>query len=66
MDPYRCAFDPKRVGSNDAREPPPHKYLFHCYVYEYHALRFAVLLDEMVSYCLELHGGLLDHRVNPS
>ena len=51
LDPYRCAFQPKHVcgGVEGIFEAPPHKYLFHCYVYEYHTLQLAVLLCGIVS-----------------
>ena len=50
LDPYRSAFDPKHIGSSDHFEqPPPHKFLFNCYMYEYHALEFATLLTDLVS-----------------
>ena len=53
LDPYRCAFDPKHVkdGKGGVAEAPPHKYLFHCYMYEYHILQFALLVEGLVS-CL--------------
>ncbi|OCH87285.1 hypothetical protein OBBRIDRAFT_814199 [Obba rivulosa] len=53
LDPYRSAFDPNHVGSQgDNSEPPPHRYLFHCFVYQYHAMEFGILLvgvlDEII------------------
>ncbi|CCM03488.1 uncharacterized protein FIBRA_05622 [Fibroporia radiculosa] len=50
LDPYRCAFDPEHVGSPDMIvEPPPHRYLFHCYVYQYHLMQFCMVLLEWVD-----------------
>ncbi|KAI0697464.1 hypothetical protein BC835DRAFT_1504792 [Cytidiella melzeri] len=46
LDPYRVAFDPKHQhGSEAAFEAPPHKYLFHCYMYEFHTLQLATLIS---------------------
>ena len=49
MDPYRPAFDLKHVPSDEDAEVPPHRHLFHCYVYQYHLMQFAQVLIEMVS-----------------
>lgn len=58
LDPYRSAFDPKHIGTSDRfEEPPPHKFLFDCYVYEYHAMEFANLLAELVR-LLHLHNAV--------
>ncbi|KAI0070007.1 hypothetical protein K474DRAFT_1609486 [Panus rudis PR-1116 ss-1] len=55
LDPYRSAFDPKHVASPDYHEdPPPHRFLFHCYVYEYHVMEFANLLVQMLDYIIDL------------
>ncbi|KZT24411.1 hypothetical protein NEOLEDRAFT_1207860 [Neolentinus lepideus HHB14362 ss-1] len=51
LEPYRSRVDhdSKRL-SDDA---PPHRFLFHCFVYEYHLMRFAQLVlelyDEMIG-----------------
>jgi hypothetical protein len=51
LDPYRVAFDPKHShGSVDGLEAPPHKYLFHCYMYEYHTLQIATLISGTVCF----------------
>ena len=51
LDPYRSAFDPKHVKSRDGLvDAPPHKYLFHCYMYEFHTLRLAILVEELVRF----------------
>ncbi|KAF9813949.1 hypothetical protein IEO21_05385 [Rhodonia placenta] len=50
LDPYRSAFDPSHVGSPEGNiEPPPHRYLFHCYVYQYHLMQFAFLLVDILE-----------------
>ncbi|TFK48067.1 hypothetical protein OE88DRAFT_1635639 [Heliocybe sulcata] len=43
LEPYRSDHDSKRL-SEDA---PPHRFLFHCFVYEYHLMRFAQLILEL-------------------
>ncbi|EPQ61261.1 hypothetical protein GLOTRDRAFT_54150 [Gloeophyllum trabeum ATCC 11539] len=49
LEPYRSDSDPQRL----ADDAPPHRFLFHCFVYEYHLMRFAQLIlelyDEMVK-----------------
>lgn len=55
LDPYRSAFDNKHYDSSTGDEPPPHRYLFQCYVYQYHLLQFSLKLCEMVSH--EFHQG---------
>ncbi|KAG2336424.1 hypothetical protein BDR05DRAFT_1005899 [Suillus weaverae] len=47
LDPYRPMFD-RSYGASSDDEVPPHRYLFHCYVHQYHLLQFAVLLQDMV------------------
>lgn len=50
LDPYRSAFDPKHVRAGAGlHDPPPHRYLFHCYMYQYHLMRFSSILTEVVS-----------------
>ncbi|KAG2070593.1 hypothetical protein BDR04DRAFT_1198344 [Suillus decipiens] len=53
LDPYRQMFDRGHDASNDD-EVPPHRYLFHCYVYQYHVLQFAVLLQDMLKEIIRL------------
>jgi hypothetical protein len=48
LDPYRPAFDPNHVASSFDKEMIPHRYLFDCYLYQYHLLQFAVILINMV------------------
>ncbi|KAI5118341.1 hypothetical protein M0805_009144 [Coniferiporia weirii] len=40
LDMYRSAIDPKHVGSPSGEDPPPHRYLFQCYLYQYHLIHF--------------------------
>ncbi|CDO69808.1 hypothetical protein BN946_scf184803.g6 [Trametes cinnabarina] len=48
LDPYRSAFDPQHVRAlSGIHEPPPHRYLFHCYMYQYHLIRFSSILTEV-------------------
>ncbi|TFY51396.1 hypothetical protein EVJ58_g10592, partial [Rhodofomes roseus] len=55
LDPYRSAFDLGHVGSpNPTAEPPPHRYLFHCYVYQYHLIQFASVVIEMIDAIMSL------------
>jgi hypothetical protein len=37
-------------ASDSDTEMPPHRYLFHGYVYQYHLLHFALVLIEMVTF----------------
>ncbi|KAF9035517.1 hypothetical protein BJ165DRAFT_1533514 [Panaeolus papilionaceus] len=36
------------------RKMPPHRYLFHCYVYQYHLIQIAVILIEMLDEMIRL------------
>ncbi|KAI8969682.1 hypothetical protein BD414DRAFT_256336 [Trametes punicea] len=55
LDPYRSAFDPKHVRSlAGIHEPPPHRYLFHCYMYQYHLMRFSSILTEVLDAIIKL------------
>lgn len=39
------------IGSGSAcEEPPPHRYLFQCYLYQYHLIHFTENLLELVSF----------------
>ncbi|KAF9237247.1 hypothetical protein BU15DRAFT_88826 [Melanogaster broomeanus] len=53
LDPYRALF----ASSDDLTaevDIPPHRYLFHCYVYQYHLMRFAALIQSMLSEIIRL------------
>ncbi|KAH9933951.1 uncharacterized protein BXZ73DRAFT_45967 [Epithele typhae] len=55
LDPYRSAFDPKHVrAGGNGQEPPPHRYLFHCYMYQYHLIRFSSILQEILNDIIRL------------
>ncbi|RPD56328.1 hypothetical protein L226DRAFT_538461 [Lentinus tigrinus ALCF2SS1-7] len=54
LDPYRSAFDPKHVRAPGFYDPPPHRYLFHCYVYQYHLMRFNSILTEVLDEIIQL------------
>lgn len=53
LDPYRAAFDPEHVPST-SDEVIPHRYLFDCYVYQYHLLQFAIVLVSMLEEIIRL------------
>ncbi|OAX35889.1 hypothetical protein K503DRAFT_827545 [Rhizopogon vinicolor AM-OR11-026] len=53
MDPYRPLFDSNYDALRDDTVPP-HRYLFHCYVYQYHLMQFAVLLQDMLKEIIRL------------
>lgn len=45
LEPYRRMFD----SDSDRDGVPPHRYLFHCYVYQYHLMRFASTLQGLLE-----------------
>jgi hypothetical protein len=45
-EPWRVIFDVK--GGDSDVEAPSHRYLFHCYVYQYHLMRFSTMIMELV------------------
>ncbi|KAG1767104.1 hypothetical protein EDD22DRAFT_876477 [Suillus occidentalis] len=49
-------FTTKKSGNDTSSddEVPPHRFLFHCYVYQYHVLHFAVLLQDMLKEIIRL------------
>lgn len=49
LEPYRQAFGSKHIGSITGEDVPPHRYLFHCYVYQYHVMEFSICLVKTVS-----------------
>ena len=49
LDMYRAAIDTNIAGGPLAEEPPPHRYLFQSYVYQYHLIIFSTHLVTMVS-----------------
>ncbi|KIM88532.1 hypothetical protein PILCRDRAFT_62336 [Piloderma croceum F 1598] len=54
LDPYRPAFDPNHVASMSDEEMIPHRYLFDCYVYQYHLLQFAIIVVNMLAEIVRL------------
>ena len=47
LDPYRAMF----TSADDTltgRDIIPHRHLFHCYVYQYHLMRFATSIQDVV------------------
>ncbi|KAJ7087768.1 hypothetical protein C8R44DRAFT_26769 [Mycena epipterygia] len=50
LEPWRPSFDPNH---DPEQEMPPHRHLFHCYVYQYHLLQVSAnvvtMLDEIHS-----------------
>ncbi|KAH7888067.1 hypothetical protein F5I97DRAFT_1806524 [Phlebopus sp. FC_14] len=53
LDPYRSLFNPNDDASDDD-DVPPHRYLFNCYVYQYHLMRFAMLLQSLLGEIVRL------------
>lgn len=53
LEPYRPMFDTadELISCDDA---PPHRYLFHCYVYQYHVMRFAATLQALLEEIIRL------------
>ncbi|THH28781.1 hypothetical protein EUX98_g5402 [Antrodiella citrinella] len=54
LDPYRPALDPQHVDFPGHGDPPIHKFLFHCYVFQYHFMRFSMFLSEMMDKIIKL------------
>ncbi|KAH7923390.1 hypothetical protein BV22DRAFT_1196761 [Leucogyrophana mollusca] len=56
LDPYRPIFDTEddQTSTKGEDEVPPHRYLFHCYVYQYHLMEFSKLLQDMLAEIIRL------------
>ncbi|KAA1476343.1 hypothetical protein DENSPDRAFT_932985 [Dentipellis sp. KUC8613] len=55
VDPYRAAFDAaNHLGSLTGEDVPPHRFLFHCYVYQYHLTLFSFAIIETFDDILRL------------
>ncbi|KII83920.1 hypothetical protein PLICRDRAFT_179954 [Plicaturopsis crispa FD-325 SS-3] len=55
LDPYRSVFDPKHASlSAEGETAPPHRYLFHCYVYQYHLMSFGLRVIDTLSEIIRL------------
>ncbi|KAJ3758691.1 hypothetical protein EV360DRAFT_43339 [Lentinula raphanica] len=61
--PYMDALDPldsptgideSNLWSYDYNQLPSHRYLFNCYVYQYHLMRFADMLGELLDHVIRL------------
>ncbi|KAF8123857.1 hypothetical protein EV363DRAFT_1587054 [Boletus edulis] len=53
LDPYRATF----ASADDTlmeHEITPHRHLFHCYVYQYHLIRFATSIRDMLREIIRL------------
>lgn len=48
LEPYLPAFDRRLDETDPAQESPSHRYLFHCYVYQYHLIQLSGIAIEMV------------------
>lgn len=48
LEPYRAAFSAEHKGMLTGDGVPPHRYLFHCFLYQYHLMRFSDNLLELV------------------
>ncbi|KIJ63943.1 hypothetical protein HYDPIDRAFT_112430 [Hydnomerulius pinastri MD-312] len=53
LDPYRVMFTPSDDPTADY-DVPPHRYLFQCYVYQFHLIRFAILLQSLLGEIIRL------------
>ncbi|KAJ6597201.1 hypothetical protein DFH09DRAFT_113905 [Mycena vulgaris] len=46
LEPWRPSFDPNH---DPEQEMPPHRHLFHCYIYQYHLIQVSVNLVTMLE-----------------
>ncbi|KAF8885154.1 hypothetical protein BD779DRAFT_1611982 [Infundibulicybe gibba] len=51
LDPYRPSF---QSDINSEYQMPAHRYLFHCYVYQYHLIQFSGVLLDMFDEIIQL------------
>lgn len=63
VDPYRSAFDPRHIGSITGEDVPPHRYLFHCYVYQYHLMHFSMNLLDLLQEATDLEEKRVSSRL---
>ncbi|KAF8344985.1 hypothetical protein F5887DRAFT_968850 [Amanita rubescens] len=53
LEPYKQAFESSYLTDDTEDEIPPHRYLFYCYVFQYHIMRFGQIslqiLDNIVG-----------------
>ncbi|KXN81239.1 hypothetical protein AN958_05700 [Leucoagaricus sp. SymC.cos] len=52
IDPYRPAFE--KAEDNPDYVMPPHRYLFNCYVYQFHLIRFSEVVINMLDEVIRL------------
>jgi len=48
IDPYRSAFDDGSSEGEEELHIPPHRYLFNCFVYQYHLMQICEIVITMV------------------
>ncbi|KZP16769.1 hypothetical protein FIBSPDRAFT_1047238 [Athelia psychrophila] len=54
LEPYMAAFDPESDSHSELTEVPPHRYLFNCYVYQFHLMQFAIVMVDMLAEVIRL------------
>ncbi|KAF8628826.1 hypothetical protein AX17_005887 [Amanita inopinata Kibby_2008] len=63
LEPYRRSFEAKGEDADAEYEMPPHRYLFHCYVYQYQLMQFASCTLSMLDDILRLEDKRRRHRI---
>ncbi|KAG7440516.1 uncharacterized protein BT62DRAFT_910398 [Guyanagaster necrorhizus] len=58
LEPFRPVFE-----GNGEQEVPSHRYLFHCYVYQYHLMRFSTQIVEMLDEIIRLEKARPENRI---
>ncbi|KAL0581273.1 hypothetical protein V5O48_000756 [Marasmius crinis-equi] len=58
-EPWKVLFE---MRDTDV-EVPSHRYLFHCYVYQYHLMRFSTMIMEMLDEVVRLEKERRHHRL---
>ncbi|KAF8629340.1 hypothetical protein AX15_003501 [Amanita polypyramis BW_CC] len=54
LDPYKGTFDPRAEEIDTDQDVPPHRHLFHCYVYQYHVMEFGDYTMKMLDHIIGL------------
>ncbi|EDQ99398.1 uncharacterized protein LACBIDRAFT_316563 [Laccaria bicolor S238N-H82] len=57
LDSYLPAFDDRK------QEMPPHRYLFNCYVYQYHLTQMAAIVLELLDEAIKLESSRLENKL---
>ncbi|KAF8149165.1 hypothetical protein B0H34DRAFT_735166 [Crassisporium funariophilum] len=61
------SLDPEKYDIGDDEEEvykmPPHRYLFHCYVYQYHLIQICSIVIEMLDEIIELEEKRVHHKL---